>query len=405
MEKALIYIFNGTIHYISLLFGFLDYIDLSFMFVIIGFIFLSMIINKEVRKQCFGIIKPFINIMKNFFGMTILIFIISYYIYITLNFEENISLIYLIFTLYLFLKDYIKIYMNLLPNSKLSIWDLSKEICVPIILLFVYQWVLMFERDSFSNISNVSWSLIFIPIFILLIIILKYLLNLDEMNRRWNSRLKINNFQFVKLFTISLFRNFSYEKNIRMLNITFTNNLDSSYKKLKYVNKALINEVKEKKKNEHKKNKKEKIKINKVYEYIWLLNILCYILCITDYRFYDINYGVCYYLITTVLFIYFWIDLIKYKKIENNYDFCLWMILLIIFIIFVVPYFISIQKGRISEMLFLMPLFVYLHLKSYNCIFPNILKMPFLSQKNFFGLNPNDYKPVKKGGKIEWKKK
>ena len=99
-----------------------------------------------------------------------------------------------------------------------------------------------------------------------------------------------------------------------------------------------------------------------------------------------------YYCSFSILIIYLWYDLMKIKKIENQFDYVMYMFIYVILIIFLLIYNHSLNGMRLTEFGFLIPIFIFLRVYTYNKNFPNLLTLPFLSKNNFFGLNPDDYK-------------
>lgn len=84
----------------------------------------------------------------------------------------------------------------------------------------------------------------------------------------------------------------------------------------------------------------------------------------------------------------------KNRNIQNQYDFVIYMFINIILIVMLICYYIILDKTRLSEILFYLPIFVVMHLKAYNKKFPNIINMPFLTKDNFFGLDPSKYNKI-----------
>ena len=82
----------------------------------------------------------------------------------------------------------------------------------------------------------------------------------------------------------------------------------------------------------------------------------------------------------------------KIKKIENQFDFVMYMSIYVILIIFLLIYNYSLNNDRLTELGFLVPIFLILRIYTLNKKFSDLLMLPFLSENNFFGLNPTDYK-------------
>lgn len=73
-------------------------------------------------------------------------------------------------------------------------------------------------------------------------------------------------------------------------------------------------------------------------------------------------------------------------RIECQYDFVIYLFISIVEYIVLLTYYIQIQNGRLSNMLFLIVVYILVAVvfrKNKNIKF---LDMPFLSEKNFFGL-------------------
>ena len=159
------YILKGLSHYIYLLFNMLDFKDNGFILIIILGMLLMCIKDKTVYKSIISVLKSIYNISKTKVVFIIVCLVFSYYTYTLIYFESKYNLILVIFTIYLFIQDILKINLILLPESKLKLIDLLKDIATPIIVLFISEFVTMLEEDSFNNINFVFCSLIFIPIF------------------------------------------------------------------------------------------------------------------------------------------------------------------------------------------------------------------------------------------------
>ena len=143
--------------------------------------------------------------------------------------------------------------------------------------------------------------------------------------------------------------------------------------------------------NKIRKQKYKKSRILKIFEVIWMANIICVIYSAINRRFYTESLDISYYWSIFILNIYFWCDLMKNRAIENQCDFVIYMFINIILIVMIACYFIGINNERLSEMLFYIPIFTLIHFKAYNKKFPNILNMLFLTKNNFFGLDSSKY--------------
>ena len=129
-----------------------------------------------------------------------------------------------------------------------------------------------------------------------------------------------------------------------------------------------------------------------LFHYIWIFNILVVIYYIVKIRFFELNPSFEYYIILAILYIYLWYDMMKIKEIKNQYDFCIYSFIYILTIIFILKYSISLVQFRLSEIGFVIPLFIFFRYISYNKNPINFLSLPFLSEENFFGLDPKNYK-------------
>lgn len=389
------YILKGLSHYIYLLFNMLDFKDNGFILIIILGMLLMCIKDKTVYKSIISVLKSIYNISKTKVGFIIVCLVFSYYTYTLIYFESKYNLILVIFTIYLFIQDILKINLILLPESKLKLIDLLKDIATPIIVLFMSEFVTMLEEDSFNNINFVFCSLIFIPIFFIIIIVFRHFIFCEDTYNIYKKRLKIDDYEFFKIVSIISIKS----KNYIITRIVLEEFLDTaynlSYNEMKIELKRNINNImkryKEKNNNKIRKQRYKKSKLFKIFEFIWSANIICVIYLAIDKRFYIGSLDISYYWSIFILNIYFWCDLMKNRDIENQYDFVMYMFINIILIVMIACYFVGINNTRLSEMLLYIPIFIVVHFKAYNKKFPNILNMPFLTKNNFFGLDPSKY--------------
>ena len=165
------YILKGASHYIYLLLNMLDFKDNGFILIIILGMLVMCIKDKTIYKSCISVLKSIYNISKTKVGFIIVFLVFSYYIYTLIYFESKYNFMLIIFTIYLSMQDILKINLILLPESKIKLIDLLKDIAMPILVLFISEFVTMIENANFDNINYVFYSLIFIPIFIIVIII------------------------------------------------------------------------------------------------------------------------------------------------------------------------------------------------------------------------------------------
>lgn len=385
------YILKGLSHYIYLLFNMLDFKDNGF---ILGML-LMCIKDKTVYKSIISVLKSIYNISKTKVGFIIVCLVFSYYTYTLIYFESKYNLILVIFTIYLFIQDILKINLILLPESKLKLIDLLKDIATPIIVLFISEFVTMLEEDSFNNINFVFCSLIFIPIFFIIIIVFRHFIFCEDTYNIYKKRLKIDDYEFFKIVSIISIKSKNYIITRIVLEEFLNTAYNLSYNEMKIELKRNINNImkryKEKNNNKIRKQRYKKSKLFKIFEFIWSANIICVIYLAIDKRFYIGSLDISYYWSIFILNIYFWCDLMKNRDIENQYDFVMYMFINIILIVMIACYFVGINNTRLSEMLFYIPIFIVVHFKAYNKKFPNILNMPFLTKSNFFGLDPSKY--------------
>lgn len=389
------YILKGLSHYIYLLFNMLDFKDNGFILMIILSMLVMCIKDKTVYKSIISVLKSIYNISKTKVGFIIVCLVFSYYTYTLIYFESKYNLILIIFTIYLFMQDIIKINLILLPESKIKLTNLLKDIAIPILVLFISEFVTMIEEGNFNNINYVFYSLIFIPIFIIIIIVFRHFIFCEDTYNIYKKQLRIDDYEFFKIVSIILIKSKSYTITRIVLEEFLKNANNFSYNEMKIELKRNINNImkryKENNNNKIRKQKYKKSKLSKIFEFIWSVNIICVIYVAIDKRFYTGSLDISYYWSIFILNIYFWCDLMKNRNIENQYDFVMYMFINIILIVMMVCYFIRINNTRLSEMLFYIPIFIIVHFKAYNKSFPNILNMPFLTKNNFFGLDPSKY--------------
>lgn len=389
------YILKGLSHYIYLLFNMLDFKDNGFILIIILGMLLMCIKDKTVYKAIISVLKSIYDISKTKVGFIIVCLVFSYYTYTFIYFESKYNFVLVIFTIYLFMQDIIKINLILLPESKLKLINLLKDIAIPILVLFVSEFVTMVEEGNFNNINYVFYSLIFIPIFIIIIIVFRHFIFCEDTYNIYKKRLRIDDYEFFKIVSIISIKSKNYIITKIVLEEFLNNAYNLSYNEMKIELKRNINNImkryKEKNNNKIIKQKYEKGKLFKIFEFIWNTNVICVIYLAIDKRFYMGNLDISYYWSIFILNIFFWCDLMKNRDIENQYDFVMYMFINIILIVMIACYFVGINNTRLSEMLFYIPIFIAVHFKAYNKKFPNILNMPFLSKNNFFGLDPSKY--------------
>lgn len=392
------YVIKGLLHYLTLIFGMLDFKELGFMWLIIGILSFCIIANKEVRKSIINLIKSFLGVMKTIPGFIFLILLISYYCYVAIFFEEKITIIVVVLSIYLFLQTFIMVNLSLLAESENSVWETIKSFSFPVILLYIQQITIMAEIDDFTNLNMVLYSLLIIPTFSLLFFVFKHYCIYIDFYRKHKKYIKISNFDFFKVFNESLIICKSYKKNNILLSEFIKNNSKLNDKEMK----RKINEIFPKVifytiQEEKQQKKLNSIKVHPTklfifFNYIWLFNILVVVTYIFMKRFSGINFGFLYYLSYIVLIIYFLYDLLRIKKIENQYDFIIYLFIYIVAIVILLFYYFGLNEVRLTELGFMIPIFIYIRYKSYYKPKINFLNLPIISKNNFFGLDPHKIK-------------
>lgn len=394
MGDFLIYIIKGLLHYCNLLFGLIDFKDIGFMWFIFFVIFLCVIISNNVRTAIINLIKSFLGVVKTVPGFIFLILLFGYYVYIAIFFEEKITLILLFFSIYLFLQTYVNVNMDLLVESDNSIINSIKKFSIPVIVLCIQQIALMLENNNFNNLRYVLLSLIIIPIFSIVFLIFKHYCAYLDFYYKYKNYIKIDDYDFFKIYNESLILCKSYKNNNILLAEFLKENQHLSFEEMKQkVNQLfpkviLLNETENKQKNKLKKTQKKQSKLYIFFNYIWIINIIILVINILLKRFLDIEFGWTY----SIVIIYFWYDLMKINKIKNQFDFCIYTVLCVVFIILLIIYSKSLIQFRLTELGFLLPIFIYTRYKTFYKPNLRFLSLPFLSEKNFFGLKPSDYK-------------
>lgn len=397
MSGIIEYVFMGLLHYLNILFGLFDFKDLGIMWIILIGVFIICIFNKDVRKNIVGLIKPLINVVKTLPGMAFLILFLSYYIYILIFFEEKITFVVLVFSIYLCIKDYVKTNLNLLLESNTSIWDLIKEISISAILLCVQQMTIMFENNNIHNVKQVLFSLMIIPIFSIMFFVMKHYCIYKDFYTRYKKYISINEYIFFKIFNDCLIECGTYVKNEKVLSQFIIKNKNATYSQLRAnfeqdIKIIILEESSNRSKIEIVKDKIKPSKMFKILNNVWLVNIFNVTMCVILKRFTNLTFDFWYYFSFIILIMYFWYDMMKVKKIENQFDYMMYAVIYLILIVILLIYNHSLNNMRLTELGFLIPIFLFFRIYTINKKFPNLLLLPFLSKNNFFGLNPNDYK-------------
>lgn len=184
--------------------------------------------------------------------------------YTLIYFESKYNLIVFIFTIYLFIQDILKINLILLPESKINLTDLLKDIATPILVLFISEFVTMVEEENFNNISLVFCSLIFIPIFFIIIIVFRHFIFCEDTYNIYKKRIKIDDYEFFKIVSIISIKSKNYRITRIVLEEFLNNTYNLIYNEMKIELKGNINYIikkyKEKSNNKIQKQKYKKIR-------------------------------------------------------------------------------------------------------------------------------------------------
>lgn len=253
----------------------------------------------------------------------------------------------------------------------------------------------MFENGTFNNLNYVLLSLNVIPIFAILFFVMKHYCIYNDFYARYKKYIDMDDYDFFKIFNDSLIECGTYKENEKVLSKFIIDNRKKSYQEMRNVLRQDIRKIKSiesKITNVREENIKYKpSKLFVIFNYIWLFNILSVVVSVCLKRYLNISFVCLYYCGYVILLIYFWYDLMKLKKIENQCDFIIYMFVYIILIILLLLYNHSLVSFRLTELGFLIPIFIIIRISTYHKKFSNLVALPFLSENNFFGLNPEDY--------------
>ncbi len=242
----------------------LDFKDNGFILIIIFGMLLMCIKDKTVYKSVISVLKSIYNISKTKVGFIIVCLVSSYYMYTLIYFESKYNLIVFIFTIYLFIQDILKINLILLPESKINLTDLLKDIATPILVLFISEFVTMVEEENFNNITLVFCSLIFIPIFFIIIIVFRHFIFCEDTYNIYKKRIKIDDYEFFKIVSIISIKSKNYRITRIVLEEFLNNTYNLTYNEMKIELKGNINYIikkyKEKSNNKIQKQKYKKIR-------------------------------------------------------------------------------------------------------------------------------------------------
>ena len=337
------YIIKGIAHYAYLIFDVLDFIDSRFRWLIIFIAIYLIVFNKGVRNSTLGIIMPFIKSTTNPIGMVFIAIFASYYVYILLLFEERITIGVVLLSIYMLLRSYTKVAVGTtkITDSRTTLFDMIKDVSLPVILLCVQQIICMIEGDDISNLFFVILSLLAIPLF---------------------SLAYICTYQVAKL------------SNSQTSNMSLV------------IEKIRVGEI---------IPQKEKVTHSNVFKFfniIWVISVCIVAYSVISIRFFKGDYTFAYHCSLVYLVIYLWYDLMKSMSIENQYDFISYGFIFILSILFIIYYSSTLKSFRLSELGFLMPIFIFIHIKNYYKKFPHLPSLPKITKNNIFGVdNPEDY--------------
>lgn len=395
MFDVINYLYRGLIHYLYVLLDMLDFKDYSVLVLLIFGIILLMIINKTVRKSIIELVKPLVNVIKTPPGIILLILFILYYLFILVYFEDNISFLISLMSIYLLFQSFISVNLNLLADSDKTTPRAIMDVSFPVLLLAFQQVVSMLEFNEFSNWKNILISLIIIPIFSIIFIVLKHFVNYDDFYKKNKAYIKISDYDFFKLYNYSLIKSKTYQNNQILLNKLLKENNNLSLEELKKKIDEIFPEVIRIYDNDNiskkcVRKKKKNSKIFKIFNYIWLFNIIYLVVMIFLKRFTGKSFDFSYYFSYFILLIYFLYDLLRIKSVENQYGFCIYGFMYLVFIILLVFYNFSLKQLRLSEIGFIVPIFVLVRALSCKKNSINFLSLPLLSENNFFGLPPKN---------------
>lgn len=393
MIEGMQYTFWGCIHIFILAFEFLDYIEQALIGILILFFVIIAMWDREFIKMYLNIGKTFLKMIFSLFGIILLITMASYYCFSIFAFEDNINILILIITLALFCKDLYEFMNNsILDENKKTINSII-EMSESVFILFFYRLLYVIETRNFNELNKVMYSLIFIPIIAIIIIIMKILTTVETITIEHFKTEKLDNIEYLKLFLVVLKKEKSINNTNKIISCFFKSNKMQLYDEakqgiLKCNNDNIQNEKEEIK---VQKNKgKKKFKVKSIIFIIWIISILTTIYSIIAKRFFNFKFDIKYYLSLVVLSIYFIGDIMKIYRIECQYDFIIYFFISIVEYIILLIYYIQIQNGRLSNMLFLVIIYIIVATLFRENKTMKFLDMPFLSEKNFFGLEPKE---------------
>ena len=313
----------------------------------------------------------------------------SYYCFTIFTFEDSINVLIIIITLVLFCKDLFEFMNNsILDENKKTIVSIM-EISESVFILFFYRLLYVIELRNFDELNKVILSLIFVPIIAIIIVIMKTLTTVETITVRYSNIEKLEDIEYLKLFLMILVKERSINNTNKIINNFFRDNRQLLYNEAKKkIIKYESTKTNSKEKNIHfsKGREKRNFNIKSISFTIWILNILSIIYSIIMKRFFNANFDFGYYFCLTILSIYFISDMMKIYTIECQYDFVIYFVISFVEFIILFIYYNKIQNGRLSNMLFLVIIYVIIAILFRRNKTMRFLEMPFLSEKNFFGL-------------------
>ena len=396
MHEYLKYICKGIIHYFNLLFELFDFIDLGTMYAIIGVILFTIIISVNVRNNILKLVSAGLNIIKTIPGLLFFLLFLLYYGYVFIFFQEKVVSIILL-TIYLFLKTFFKINSDMIKQEKKSTWNTIKDISISVIILCIQQIVFMIENNNFNNIWHILLSLIIIPIFALLFFLNKHFSLFEVFYIRFKKMVDMDDYELNKIYIDTLEKCGSYELTDRILSMFILKNRNLTYNemKIKLAKEldTLLIEVKPKNIIEFKNKNQVSNFVDRrtiIVNYFWLFNIIIFMISIMFKCYSAISLNSVYKISFIVLIIYLWCDLMKWRDIENQYNFAIYLVINIFVVFLLCRYSNSINASRLSEVGFMIPIFIWFKFRYFYKVFPSFLNLPYITDNNFFGLKCYD---------------
>lgn len=393
MLDTILYFIRGINHYIFLLYEMFDnkeYVTILLFFVLFSVIF---IFNKNIRKQIIDLTLSIFGLIKTKVGMIFISILVLYYIYVAYTFEESINTVVLLTSMYLFIESFIKTNLNLTSDSDNSVFESIIEFSIPVAILGLQQVVIIIENGSFNNFLAIVLSLLIIPIYSIVFVLLKNYISFDAFYNKSQLMRRVDKYEFYKVYTQAVFSFFNYKDAETYLQKTLNSTQDYVIDPEKLRNKidkevSFNFDFKPKFKTIKRKTKS---KIYKFFNFAWLINILYILFEICNFRYFKVSLDFSYYWTLGVLIIYFNYDLMKIQKIQNKYDFVLYLFFNLYFTSILVSYALTLKQFRLTEIAFIVPFFIIVRVRASFYDSVNFLYLPFLSKQNYFGLDASRY--------------